>query len=124
MQLDGQVVGDLHLDLTDAFSQIEVEEQAKGTGAEIGWVVDPAYAGRGLATEGARELLRICFDVLGVRRVTAGAFADNAASVRIMEKLGMRIESRTVRDALHRDRGWLDGIGAAILAEEWRAQSR
>ncbi len=88
--------------------------------ASIGWCVDPAYAGRGLATEGATALLRICFDDLGVRRVVAGAFAANVASVRVMQKIGMRQESYGVRESLHRDLGWLDGVGYAILAEEWR----
>ena len=51
----------------------------------------------------------------------AGAFADNAASLRVMARLGMRIESRTLRGSLHRDLGWVDGVEAAVLAEEWRA---
>jgi len=40
--------------------------------------------------------------------------------VRIMEKLGMRCENRGVRDSLHRDLGWIDGVVYALLAEEWR----
>jgi hypothetical protein len=31
----------------------------------------------------------------------------------------MRREAHTVKDALHRDRGWLDGYTYALLAEEW-----
>jgi len=46
--------------------------------------------------------------------VTAAAFADNAASVRVMEKLGMRIEGRGIREALHRDHGCVDGVNAAL----------
>jgi RimJ/RimL family protein N-acetyltransferase len=92
--------------------------------AAIGWCLDPAYTGRGYATEAASELLRICFEDIGVRRVVAGAFADNAASVRVMERIGMRIEGRGVRESLHRDLGWLDGVTAAILVEEWRARRR
>ena len=59
-----------------------------------------------------------------MRRVVAGAFADNPASVRIMEKIGMRIEGRGVRASLHRDLGWVDHVQAAILADEWRAKGR
>jgi RimJ/RimL family protein N-acetyltransferase len=119
-----QVVGDLFCGLDSPWSQAEVRERARDTVAAVGWCVDPAYAGRGYATEAATELLRICFEEIGVRRVVAGAFADNVASVRVMEKIGMRIEGRGVRDSLHRELGWLDGVTAAVLAEEWRAKHR
>jgi RimJ/RimL family protein N-acetyltransferase len=119
-----QIVGDLYLAVDSPWSQAEVREDAADTLGEIGWCIDPAFAGQGIATEGAAALLRICFEDLGVRRVVAGAFAANAASVRVMEKIGMRIETRGVRDSLHRELGWLDGVAAAVLAEEWRAESR
>jgi RimJ/RimL family protein N-acetyltransferase len=38
-----------------------------------------------------------------------------------MERLGMREESHGVRDSLHRDLGWVDGVVYALLADEWRA---
>ena len=107
--------------MTDAWAQVEVADQVKNTQAEIGWVVAPEHGGRGYGTEGAAELLRICFEDLGLRRVKALCFADNVASYRIMEKLGMRREEYAVRDSLHRTRGWLDGMTYAILADEWRA---
>ena len=90
--------------------------------AELGWVVDPAYAGQGLATEAARAVLRICFEDLGLRRVTAQCFADNVASWRLMERLGMRREQYTVRDSLHRSGKWMDGMAYAILGDEWQAR--
>jgi RimJ/RimL family protein N-acetyltransferase len=121
VELGGKVVGDVFLRATDAWSQRETRDQARGTQGDIGWLVDPAYAGQGIATEAARALLALCFDGLGMRRVTAAAFADNSASLRVMEKLGMRQEGRGVREALHRDRGWVDGVNAALLADEWRS---
>ena len=123
MEHEGVVIGDLYLRVSDAWGQREVGDRyAAARRRTIGWLVDPAYAGRGLATEGAAELLRLCFDELGLRRVTAGAFADNAASVRVMEKIGMTIEGRGRRDSLHRDLGWVDGVSAAVLVDEWRAR--
>ena len=97
--------------MTDAWAQAEVADQAKARQAEIGWVMAPEHGGQGYGTEGAAELLRICFEDLGLRRVIALCFADNVASWRIMEKLGMRREEHAVRDSLHRSRGWLDGVG-------------
>lgn len=118
---DGPVVGDLMLRVEDAWGQAEVADAAAGTQAELGWVLHPAYAGRGLATEAVAELLRVCFEDLGLRRVVAQCFADNEASWRLMERLGMRREAHTVAESLHRTRGWLDGLAYAILADEWRA---
>ena len=117
---DGEVVGDLVLRVEDAWAQAEVAEEARGVQAELGWTLDPAHGGRGLATEAVRELLRISFLDLGLRRVTAHCFADNTASWRLMERVGMRCETRAVADALHRSGRWLDGLTYALLAEEWR----
>ena len=122
LELDGRIVGDLYLNISDAWSQSDVAEQARGTQAEIGWAIDPAYAGRGLATEAAAELLRICFEDLDLRRVKALCFADNEPSWRLMERLGMRREEYAVQDSLHRTKGWLDGMTYAVLADEWRDQ--
>lgn len=106
----------------DSWAQEEVAADAVGTVAEIGWALDPSVQGRGLGTEVAAELLAICFDGLGLRRVVAQCTADNTASWRIMEKVGMRREAHWVADALHRDGRWYDSLSYAILADEWRAQ--
>jgi RimJ/RimL family protein N-acetyltransferase len=119
----GKVIGDLFLKVEDGWAQREAEDQARGVQAEIGWCLDPAHAGHGYATEAARALLRLCFADLGLRRVVANSFADNEASWRLMERLGMRRESYTVRDSLHRERGWVDGVSYALLADEWRKSS-
>jgi RimJ/RimL family protein N-acetyltransferase len=122
LERDGQVVGDLMLAVDDPWAQEEVKDQAKGTQAELGWVIAPDHAGQGYATEAAAELLRICFEDLGVRRVIAPCFADNVASWRLMERLGMRREERGVGVWLHRSGRWLDSLRYAILEDEWRAR--
>ncbi len=120
VELDGAVVGDLMVKVEDAWAQAEVADRARGVQAELGWVLDPAYAGRGLATEAVQALLRLCFEDLGLRRVTGNCFAANTASWRLMERIGMRREVQTVRESLHRSGEWLDGLGYALLSEEWR----
>jgi RimJ/RimL family protein N-acetyltransferase len=47
------------------------------------------FWGRGLATEAARAVLRFGFEEVGLEEILAGADLDNAASVRVMERLGM-----------------------------------
>jgi RimJ/RimL family protein N-acetyltransferase len=123
VELGGRVVGDLVLRVGDAWAQREVREGARATEAELGWVLDPAFGGRGLATEAVRELLRVCFEDLRLRRVTANAFAANEASWRLMERVGMRREGWSVADSLHRDLGWVDGVVYALLADEWAARA-
>jgi RimJ/RimL family protein N-acetyltransferase len=120
IELDGTVIGDIYLAVEDAWAQAEVAENARSTQAEVGWCLDPAYQGQGYASEAVAGLLRVCFEDLGVRRVVANSFADNTASWRLMERLGMRREVYNVRDSLHRTGEWLDGVGYALLAEEWR----
>ena len=90
VELEGEVIGDLMLRHQDAWAQAEVEDQARGVQAELGWVLHPQHAGHGYATEAVRELIRICFEDLGLRRLTAECFADNVASWRLMERVGMR----------------------------------
>jgi RimJ/RimL family protein N-acetyltransferase len=119
IELEGEVIGDLMLQVDDAWAQAEVREEARGVQAELGWVLHPARAGHGYATEAVRELIRFCFEDLGLRRVTANCFAANDSSWRLMERVGMRREMYTVRDALHRSGEWVDGMGYALLADEW-----
>lgn len=121
VERDATVIGDLMVKVGDAWAQAEVMEQAQGVQAELGWVFHPDHVGQGYATEAVRELVRLCFEQLGLRRVTADCFAGNEASWRLMERVGMRREVHTRRESLHRSGEWLDGMGYALLADEWRS---
>jgi RimJ/RimL family protein N-acetyltransferase len=120
IELHGEVIGDLMVTVEDGWAQAEVVERARGVQAELGWVLHPDHAGHGYASEAVRGLIRLCFEELGLRRVSANCFADNEASWRLMERVGMRREIHTVRESLHRSGRWLDGLGYALLADEWR----
>jgi RimJ/RimL family protein N-acetyltransferase len=122
IELDGRIIGDLMLDIQDAWAQAEVADQGRAAQAELGWTLDPAYGGHGYATEAVRELMRVCFKDLRLRRVLAACFTDNEASWRLMERLGMRREAHHVGDSLHRTRGWLDEYIYAMLASEFGGQ--
>jgi RimJ/RimL family protein N-acetyltransferase len=119
VELDGETIGDFMLRIEDAWAQTEVADSAHRCQAELGWVLDPVHTGHGYATEAVREMLRFCFEDLGLRRVVANCFADNTDSWRLMERIGMRREAHAVRDSLHRSGEWLDGYTYAILADEW-----
>ena len=59
---------------------------------EIGWWLLPEYWGKGLATEAATAALRYGFEQFQFDRVISVAQPANRASIRVMEKLGMRFE--------------------------------
>ncbi len=59
---------------------------------EVGWWVVKDRWGQGLATEAGGAALRFAWESLGLERVKAIAAAENRASLRVMEKLGMRFE--------------------------------
>ena len=61
---------------------------------ELGWVVHPDYQNRGYATEAVKTAIRELFS-MGYREVVAGAFAQNPASIRVMEKSGMHRLEKT-----------------------------
>jgi RimJ/RimL family protein N-acetyltransferase len=56
---------------------------------EVGWLLDRAVWGRGLASEGARAAVNFCFEALGRPEVISITHPDNAASRRVMEKAGL-----------------------------------
>jgi RimJ/RimL family protein N-acetyltransferase len=109
VELDGQLAGDVIL-MPKAPSYSE---------AEVGWTLDPRFAGRGIATEAARAIIDLAFDHYGVHRVTAQLDARNARSAALCERLGMRRESHKLRNFWSKGE-WTDSFEYAVLAEEWR----
>ncbi len=124
VERDGVVIGDLMVKIEDAWAPAEAVSQARGVQAELGWALRPEDTGHGYATEAVEAALRICFEDLRLRRVTASCFAANSASYRLMERVGMRREARTVKNALHPSGEWMDGYGYALLADEWSRRGR
>jgi RimJ/RimL family protein N-acetyltransferase len=118
MTLNGVVIGTVSLDVLDGMGQPGMPTRTEG---QLGYIVDPRYGGRGYATEAVTAMMAYAFDRLGVRRITAACFADNLASVRILEKVGMRREQHGIGDSWHAELGWVDGYTYALLAEEWRS---
>jgi RimJ/RimL family protein N-acetyltransferase len=112
LQESGRVIGSLHL----------FQRSVEHLQGEIGFVFNPDFGGRGLATEGAAELLGIGFEQLRLHRLCGRCDARNQASARLMERLGMRQEAHLIQN--ERVKGeWTDELIFAILAEEWRARA-
>jgi len=58
---------------------------------EVGWALDPAWWGRGLATEAGRASVEWAFGELGFARVVSITTEENLASRRVMAKLGFEL---------------------------------
>ena len=116
--LDGLVIGTVSLELSDGMGQPGMPTR---TEAQLGYIFDPDRSGRGYASEAVAAVVDHSFGTLGVRRLTAGCFADNGASVRILEKVGMRREQHGVGDSWHAELGWIDGYTYGMLVDDWEA---
>jgi len=60
--------------------------------AELGYWIGVPYWGRYYATEAAAAMVNYGFDTLGLHRIFAGHVANNLASARVLQKIGMRHE--------------------------------
>ena len=66
--------------------------EGHGPEVEAAYLVRRDSWGRGYATEGLRQALRIGHEELGLERIVALAYPENRASLRVMEKAGMRAD--------------------------------
>jgi len=69
---------------------MDLFRSAPDTALEIGYWIGKPYWGQGLSTEAAKAIIQEAKDRLGVQALMAGVFADNPASLRVLEKLGFK----------------------------------
>lgn len=87
--------------------------------AEIGYELDPNVWGNGYATEAACALRDFGFRELRLHRLTARCLAENIASARVLEKLGLHREGCLREREFFKGRWW-DELVYAQLEREWR----
>lgn len=95
---------------------------AEARQAELGYIFHPDFHGYGYATEAGRAVLALGFDGAGMHRIYAQCDARNAASARVMERLGMRREAH-FREHVMVKGAWDEELIYAMLEQEWRAMS-
>jgi len=86
--------------------------------AYVGYWIDEAWAGQGLMPEAVVTMLQYAFETLRLHRIEVNIIPRNAASRRVVEKLGLRCEGVAER-YLEIDGAWEDHARYAITAEEW-----
>lgn len=106
---DGRLVG------TSGFVSWE-REHAR---AEVGYVLNRGYWGRGLAAEALGAMISHGFGYMNLNRIEARCIAENTASARVMEKAGMAYEG-TMRQRELMKGAYRDMKLYAILRDEHR----
>jgi ribosomal-protein-alanine N-acetyltransferase len=101
--------------------QINVSNVTHGVqrSCTVGYWVDRRVAGRGIAPTALAMVIDHCFSGVGLHRVEVDIRPENAASLRVVEKLGLRREGYFER-FLDIDGGWRDHLGFAVTVEETR----
>ncbi|MEB7503548.1 GNAT family protein [Arthrobacter koreensis] len=85
--------------------------------ATLGYWVDEARAGRGIAPTSVALATDHCFKVLGLHRMEINIRPENRPSLRVVQKLGFREEGLR-RRYLHIAGEWADHLSFALTAEE------
>lgn len=90
--------------------------------AIIGYEISPERWKEGYASEAAGGMLAFGFERLGLHRIWSRCVAENVASGRVLEKIGMRSEGRLLQEEWIRG-GWWDTLIYGILDHEWRSRA-
>lgn len=106
--LDGQVIGSCSL------SNFEPRHHR----AELGYLIRPDLHGNGYGSEAARSMVQFGIGELGLHRIEATTAPDNAASQRVLEKIGMNYEGLARDHVLVGGHTWRDSLRYAILATD------
>lgn len=87
----------------------------------VGYWIDRDMAGRGYTPEAVVVVLAFAFDTIALHRVEVSIIPRNHASLRVVEKLGIRAEG-IARKYLEIDGEWEDHAKFAMTVEEWHAR--
>jgi RimJ/RimL family protein N-acetyltransferase len=90
--------------------------------ASMGYCLDDAAWGHGYATEAGRALLQWAFDTLDLNRVQAETDTRNAASARVLEKIGF-VREGTLREDCVVNGEVSDSWVYGLIRREWQPAS-
>lgn len=99
---------------------LTLEDEREG---DLGYILARHAWGQGYATEAARAMVDAGFGQLGLERVFATCDVDNAASARVLEKVGLRREALLKHHKQAKGRWW-DSYLYGIARTEWQQTAR
>jgi [ribosomal protein S5]-alanine N-acetyltransferase len=88
----------------------------------IGYWIDEALAGQGYTPEAVVTIMQYAFDALELHRVEINIIPRNVPSIRVADKLQLRMEGIAER-YIQIDGVWEDHTRYAITSEEWRERA-
>lgn len=100
---------------------ITINLEERHNRSEIGYWLDLPYWNQGYVTEASQRIIQFGFADLGLQRICASYFTQNAASRRVMEKAGMQFEG-VLRQHIQRDGIFYDLGYCGIVRSDWEAQ--
>ncbi len=86
--------------------------------AEVGYVLNPSYWGKGIASEALERVLQFGFEELGLHRIEARFIKENERSRGLMERVGMTFEGY-MREAMLVKGSYVTVGICSILRSEW-----
>ena len=87
--------------------------------AEVGYVLNPEYWGRGIAGEALGRVMEFGFDELKLHRIEAKFIQGNERSLHVMQRAGMTFEGY-LREGMFIKGSYVTVGIASILVQEWR----
>ncbi len=90
----------------------------KNKNCELGYWLTDKYWNRGIMTRAVQMVLEYAFEKLKLHRISAKSLADNAGSLRVLEKNHFRLEG-VLYDAVYRNRYWHNLFVYGILKSDY-----
>lgn len=102
--------------------QVSISQVNRGAcmSAALGYWINSRFAGQGLTPIAVAMVIDWCLQHYGLHRIEINIRPENAPSLRLVEKLGLRYEGLR-QGFIYIDGAWADHHSFAITAEEWRA---
>ena len=91
----------------------------KSSIGEFGYRINRHYGSKGFATEASAALVDKIFATFNVHKLVAICDAENIASYKVMEKLGMTKEAHYKEHSWRRDK-WCDDLVYSLLNKNWK----
>ncbi len=88
--------------------------------AQIGYTLAREHWKHGYAVEAVQGLLDCLFEEFNLHRITATCDAENSASFRLMERVGMRCEAHFIENIWFKG-SWGSEYVYALLRSEWKS---
>ncbi|WP_108809826.1 GNAT family N-acetyltransferase [Sphingorhabdus sp. Alg231-15] len=96
-----------------------IREEDRPNIREIGYILNRAAWGKGIAREAVIRVIQYGFEELGLRRICADVDPDNLASIKLLKRLGFQQEAH-LRQEWETHIGIRDSLIFGLLRDDWQ----